>query len=521
MEQMDGKRRLYMRRWLIAGVAVLLLVPIAALFIIAPRLGPIARAQVLKVLREKYQSDVELKDLKISLFPRVEARGEGLVMHYHGRTDLPPFISIKAFQANADFKSLLQDVKHVNALRLEGLEIHIPPKSEREQWPKKDSESGKGKPIEIVVDRVVADGSKLVILPKEEGKDPLEWDIHKLTLHSVGAGLPMQFVATLANAKPPGDIQSTGQFGPFDGDDPGSTPVSGKYTFANADLSVFNGISGTLASTGEYQGTLNRIEVDGETDVPDFMVKVAGNPIHLNTKFHSVVDGTSGDTLLEPVTASFLRSALTANGGVTGTKGVPGKTVDLDVVVNQARLQDILKLAIKSSSTPMTGIISFKTKMIIPPGDKDIAEKLRLNGQFGIGAAKFTSLDVQNKVNKLSGRARGDTDDSDAESVLSNLQGRFVLDNGKVTFTKLSFSVPGALIQMAGSYNLRGGELDFHGTARMDAKVSQMTTGFKSLLLKAADPFFKKQGAGAVIPIKITGTRENPSFGLELRRKKS
>ena len=54
----------------------------------------------------------------------------------------------------------------------------------------------------------------------------------------------------------------------------------------------------------------------------------------------------------------------------------------------------------------------------------------------------------------------------------------------------------------------------------MDAKVSQMTTGFKSFLLKAADPFFRKQGAGAVIPIKITGTRDKPSFGLELRRKK-
>jgi hypothetical protein len=184
-------------------------------------------------------------------------------------------------------------------------------------------------------------------------------------------------------------------------------------------------------------------------------------------------------------------------------------------------LQDILKLAIKSSKNPMTGIISFKTKMIIPPGDKDIADKLKLDGQFGIGAAKFTSLDVQNKVDKLSGRARGDTDDSDAESVISNLQGRFILDNGNVTFTKLSFSVPGARIQLIGVYGLRTGAIDFHGTARMDAKVSQMTKGIKSFLLKAADPFFKKQGAGAVIPIRITGTRDNPSFGLELHRKKS
>jgi hypothetical protein len=55
---------------------------------------------------------------------------------------------------------------------------------------------------------------------------------------------------------------------------------------------------------------------------------------------------------------------------------------------------------------------------------------------------------------------------------------------------------------------------------RMQAKLSQTMTGFKSWLLKPVDPFFSKGGAGAVLPIKITGTRQNPSFGLELRRKK-
>ena len=517
---MDGTRpRSNVRSWLIVG-AVILLTPILIFSILAPRLGPIAREQIVKFLREKYQSEVELKDLQISLFPRVRATGEGLVMYYHGRTDLPPFVSIKGFHADASIGSLLQSTKHISTLRLEGLEINIPPKSERQPMPKNGQAHDGGKAIDIVVNRIVADGTTLRILPKQEGKDPLQWDIHKLTLHSVGVGRPMQFAAILGNAKPPGEIQSTGEFGPFSADDPGATRVSGKYTFQNADLSVFKGISGILSSTGAYKGSLREIEVDGETDTPDFTIRVAGNPIHLKTKFHSFVDGTSGNTLLEPVSAEFLRSALLANGGVTGTKGVKGKTVALDVVVNQARLQDILKLAIKSSKNPMTGIISFKTKMIIPPGDKDIADKLKLDGQFGIGAAKFTSLDVQSKVNKLSGRARGDTDDSDAESVVSNLQGRFILDNGKVTFTKLSFSVPGARIQLAGTYGLHSGEIDFHGTARMDAKVSQMTTGFKSFLLKAADPFFRKQGAGAVIPIKITGTRDKPSFGLELRRKK-
>jgi hypothetical protein len=52
----------------------------------------------------------------------------------------------------------------------------------------------------------------------------------------------------------------------------------------------------------------------------------------------------------------------------------------------------------------------------------------------------------------------------------------------------------------------------------MDAKLSQTTTGAKSVLLKLVDPFFSKDGAGTLLPIKIQGSRENPSFGLELHR---
>jgi hypothetical protein len=56
------------------------------------------------------------------------------------------------------------------------------------------------------------------------------------------------------------------------------------------------------------------------------------------------------------------------------------------------------------------------------------------------------------------------------------------------------------------------------GTLKLDAKLSQTTTGIKSFLLKAIDPLFKKKDAGAVIPIKVTGTRSQPSFGLDVAR---
>jgi hypothetical protein len=48
--------------------------------------------------------------------------------------------------------------------------------------------------------------------------------------------------------------------------------------------------------------------------------------------------------------------------------------------------------------------------------------------------------------------------------------------------------------------------------------VSDTTTGIKHLLLKLADPLFKRDGGGSAIPIKVTGRRSDPSFGLDKGR---
>jgi hypothetical protein len=92
------------------------------------------------------------------------------------------------------------------------------------------------------------------------------------------------------------------------------------------------------------------------------------------------------------------------------------------------------------------------------------------------------------------------------------------LANGVIEFRGLTFSVTGAMVRLDGKYGLKHEDLDFHGKLCMKAKLSQTTTGAKSFLLKAFDPFFRKSGQ-TELPIKITGQREHPSFGLDLRHK--
>jgi hypothetical protein len=38
------------------------------------------------------------------------------------------------------------------------------------------------------------------------------------------------------------------------------------------------------------------------------------------------------------------------------------------------------------------------------------------------------------------------------------------------------------------------------------------------LLLKVVDPLFRKQGAGTMLPIVVSGTVDQPSFGLDKGR---
>jgi len=166
----------------------------------------------------------------------------------------------------------------------------------------------------------------------------------------------------------------------------------------------------------------------------------------------------------------------------------------------------------------MTGAINFHTKFDLPHGKGDLADRLNLNGKFDVQQAQFTSPEVTAKIETLSRKGQGQPENKDAGSSVSQLRGNFVLDNGVISFRGLTFSVTGARVALNGTYGLEKEDLDFYGKLLMQAKISQTTTGMKSFVLKAVDPFFRKNGETEV-PIKITGQREHPSFGLDLHHK--
>ena len=96
--------------------------------------------------------------------------------------------------------------------------------------------------------------------------------------------------------------------------------------------------------------------------------------------------------------------------------------------------------------------------------------------------------------------------------------GRFVLRDAHITFSELTFGVPGAVVQLSGTYGLRDELIDFKGFFLADATLADMTSGFKAMLARIAQPFFSRPGGGSKIPIRISGPRSNPTFGLDVRR---
>src|ERR1700733_1837695 len=319
----DADARRFPRRILLvaAGIVVVCGALIVGLRLAVAPLQRLAERRVQAALHQAYGDQLQVKNIHVGLFPGVlELTGITL---QRGDPGGPALFSIARASSSTRYWDLVRKPIHIKSVRLQQLEIHVPPRGEGGAAPHQ-SKAGVKAPS-FVVDELLADGATLEILPKKSDKLPLEFDLRELAVDDAGLGQPMRFRAVLTNAKPPGDIHSSGTVGPWQADDPALTPVRGDYVFQNADLSVFKGIAGTLSSEGSYEGVLDQVSVRGRTDTPDFTVKVSGNPVHLVTQFQAVVDGMNGDTRLDRVNGQFGHTSLIASGVVRGKGRTPGK----------------------------------------------------------------------------------------------------------------------------------------------------------------------------------------------------
>ena len=520
------------KQWLIASTLVFA-VAAGGLFIaasiLAKRVEPYIREQAIQYLRERFDSEVELASLQVHVPPDLPLRlilsgwrgnlaqveGTNLSLRHRGRRDVPPMFALKHFSFEVDLGELRDTPKTVNRVMLDGLEIQVPPKGERPHFGSQQEMSAAKTPSgSVVIEEVLVRNARLIILPRDKAKVPLRFDIHELRLESAGKDVAMKYTAVLTNPKPPGEIHSTGVFGPWAAGEPSDTPLGGEYRFDNADLGIFKGIAGILRSTGKFEGTLSSITARGEATVPDFRLKRAGNPVPLTTSFEVLVDGTNGNTELKPVVATLGSTHFTTTGFVVKHDGDMRKTILLKASMPAGNLRDVLMLAMKGSPI-MGGTIKLNTTIGIPPLAEKVKEKLLLDGTFEVTNGKFLQSRIQEKIDALSHRGQGKTKNEEIDQAVHRMSGEFKMADESLTFRTLAFAIPGAVVNIGGLFDMATDTLDFHGAIMLDAKVSETQTGWKRWVLKPVDPLFSKRGAGTFLHIKIVGSAKDPQFGLD------
>jgi hypothetical protein len=484
---------------------------------------PFTREAMIKRLEQASSTRVEMLGFQSTFFPYPGCVAEEVTFSPIPPTNGPkpqvPVISIRRLAIESTFFGLFSKPGRIKSIVADGLRIHVPAGGAN-LHPAAGSKND-----QVVIEELHAENALLELASSHEGGKPVVFQIHRILFRNVGGGNRMPYQVSLHLPTPPGEVQSSGWLGPWK-DENGmvrSTPISGTYLLQRADLGVFKSIRGELSSRGAFSGNLEAINVDGNTDSPQFEVTESGHRFHLTTQFRGTVDLKNGDVNLPAVQARLGNTSLLASTSVAGKP----KTVTLNITQGKGEIQDLILLFSDAPASPVTGPISFHMKILLPAEHRPFKQRVQLAGNFVIDPARFTSAESQSGIDQLSERASGKKDkekDRDADDdaagfdrVLTKLNGQVVLRNGVATLSRISFSVPGADGDMNGTYSILNKRVNLRGKMRMNATVSQATTGAKSFFLKVVDPFYKKKHAGAEVPITMTGVYGHTHFAAKLK----
>jgi hypothetical protein len=489
------------RWWLLATLLLAIILIGGAIFF--QRDWPFTSKNVVKELEQATSAKVTFVSFRRNFLPHPGCVLESVTL-IRGKPGEQEVMQIRELHIRGKWTGLIQ--KHIAVIRAEGVEATFPPIGTGPGWTPTESD--------VVVDKLIANGAEFQFLRHNPKEKPLLFSIRQFTAHHLVSQEPIKFEVNLVNPQPPGDIEATGTFGPWNKKVVSETPVKGNYTFRNADLSSFGGIAGILASDGVFEGKLDSIDIKGRTSTPDFSTTDTPHKLYLSSEFHAEVDATNGDVTLDQVRAKLVKTLILTQGSVASHPEQDGKLTALNFAVRDGRIQDLLLVFVSDRQSPLHGTVSLRARTQVPPGKAPFLTRIRLDGDFGIESARFTREETQTKVNKLSTAGQGQGDHMDnPDRVLTDLEGHVNVKAGIATFTGLRFRVPGARAKMNGTFDLITQKVDLRGMLYMDAKLPEATSGIKSFLLKAIDPFLKKnRRGGARIPVSIRGTYQKPSY---------
>ncbi len=510
--QVGGRRHLSRCLRITALIVGGLLLAVAILLALR---WPFTREKLIRSLEHFSSSEVAAAKFHQIYFPHPGYVAEAVTFSRKSDHGMVKLASLNKLICSGSWLAMITFTNRVKELQIQGLSVDIksPVPAPMKLHP--------GLQDKTTVQNLIADGAVLQLSLGDPAGQPVRFEFPQLRLANVQPKNAITLQTLVHNPEPKGDLEVRARFGPLDLADIGLTKLNGSFTLKHADLSPFRAIRGMLASRGFFKGTLANCTVRGSAAIPDFEVTSSGHAMGLNGNFDTVVDGLNGDVSIKSVDAHLLHSAIQASGTIGSSNGQRGKTLSLKVDADHARVEDLLRLFAKADQPALDGPILFRASVVLPPGRVQFIRRVQLDGDFKIPKGEFTHATTQQKVDELSERARGKgKSPAKLEAVASDLEGHVLLRNANAMLSRASFATVGAVVRGGGDYNLLNDEIDMRGKLAIQASLSKAAGGMKSILLLPLDPIFKKQHAGAVIPITISGTYSHPVFKVSLRGNK-
>jgi hypothetical protein len=495
---------------LLTAGAVVLLVLFGGVLLVLAAEWPFTREATIRSLERVSASDVHIINFQKTFFPSPGYVAQDVTFKRPGSR---PIATIGKITCKGTWAAMLSFTHRISRMDLDGVQVyipaHVPPPLRKHAEAK----------IKTTVTQLFANGAILDIAPREQGGQTLRFAFPALTLSNLARSKAIHFQVLMRNPNPAGDLKVSGTVGPFISGKVADTRIFGAFQFRHADLSAYKVIGGTLSADGRFQGTLGRSDVSGDAKIPNFEITSSRHSLGLTAEYHAIVNGVNGDVAVQSAQAHFLGTILLAHGAIAGQKA---KTVSLDFDARQARIQDVLRLFVSAERPPLNGPMSFRAHVVLPPTHRPFIRRVKLDGNFTITDADFSNSKTQEKVDELSARARGNKGQikrNGPERITEDLKGNVRLRDGIATLSSALFGLPGAVARGSGTYDVTTKAIDLRARLAMHVSVSKAAGGVKSILLIPIDPLFKKNGAGSVLPVRISGTYSHPIFKVSLTRK--
>jgi hypothetical protein len=197
----------------------------------------------------------------------------------------------------------------------------------------------------------------------------------------------------------------------------------------------------------------------------------------IRAHYAATVNGTTGETQLKEAEVQFLRTRLAVSGSI-------GKTTTPDFHGRQSRVEDLIRVFATSHEPGIRGPIAFRARVILRAREAPFLRRVLLDGSFGMDDAQFKPR-TQDKLKKLSSRARGQDVDARPGDIESDLRGHVRMRDGVARVDGVRLHVPGATANVAGTFNLTTKRVDLRGSVAIQATLSEAAGGgIKSFVLK-------------------------------------